>query len=607
MKYSLNVSTNNGICYLNKDNLEFVADKAYSKVFFEMSVNFEKWEDDAYILMPACAYNGNRYKKINRYGYPPMYTLSEIGVNAETLMTDVPALNPDGSGKIEVTSGDMSVPCVGVFYRKAKKGFLIYTEQAVKDKNIGFSVEAGKIVISYPASRSKAYRFAKDYVCDVDKGIAVKSNETIISQFKIFNFDCDSCGQLFEKFFETRKSLLNDERAPFMYTQPLWDIMEKHFNEHNWSGKYYSEINKDWKCGWTGCGMSSYPLMKFGDEQSKDRAVSTLDFMTGHQADSGFYYCVQQGKIFDDSFGNDGLQGLHLVRRSGDCLNFIYKHFEFVEPKQQWIDSAQKCANGFVKLYDTYGTFGQYVDIDSGQLIVGTSCAGAAVISGLVRSAMYFDEDKYLQIAKQAGEMYYQKYVSQGVTNGSIGDALCAPDSESIFAFVEGYVLLYEATKDDKWLMYAQEALYIASSWVVTYRYQFPEQSEFKRLGINTVGSIFANVQNKHSAPGICTSSGDYIYRLYKYTKNKKYLELLLDIVSFIPQCISTEERPIYATMEVKDGSEKLPSGYICERVNMSDWEGFSSVGNVFCGSCWCETSIILTYSELIYEYKLKW
>lgn len=607
MKYSLNKSTHNGSCYLHKNDVEFISDKKYSEAFFEMSIDFEEWEDDAYILMPACAYNGNRYKKINRYGYPPMYTISEIGVNAETLITDVPALNPDGSGKIEVTSGDMSVPCVGIFYRKAKKGFLVYTEQAVKDKNIGFSVEAGKIVISYPALRSKAYRFAKSYVSNVDKGIATEPNEKIISQFKIFSFDCDDCSQLFKKFFETRKSLLNDERTSFMYTNALWDIMEKHFNKHNWSGQYYSEINKNWKCGWTGCGMSSYPLLKFGNEQSNARAVSTLDYMTEHQADSGFYYCDRQVKILDDCFENVELQGLHLVRRSGDCLNFIYRHFDVVEPKQQWIDSARKCADGFVKLYDTYGTFGQYVDVDSGKLIVGTSCAGASAISGLIRSAKYFKEDKYLQIAKLAGEMYYQKYVSQGVTNGGIGDALCVPDSESIFAFVEAYVLLYEATSEYNWLLYAQEALHIASSWVVTYRYQFPEQSEFKRLDINTVGSIFANVQNKHSAPGICTSSGDYIYRLYQYTKNEKYLELLLDIISFIPQCISTEEKPIYATMEVKDGPEKLPSGYICERVNMSDWEDFSSIGNVFCCSCWCETSIILTYCELIYEYKLKW
>ena len=159
------------------------------------------------------------------------------------------------------------------------------------------------------------------------------------------------------------------------------------------------------------------------------------------------------------------LKGLHLVRRSGDVLNFLCRHFSVKQPKESWVNSARLCAESFVKLYDTYKTFGQYVDIESGKLMVGSSCAGANVIPGLVRAAEYFDEKKYLQTAKQAGEMYYREFVSQGITSGGIGDALCVPDSESIFAFVEGYVLLYEATKEQKWLCYAKAALHIAASW----------------------------------------------------------------------------------------------------------------------------------------------
>jgi hypothetical protein len=37
----------------------------------------------------------------------------------------------------------------------------------------------------------------------------------------------------------------------------------------------------------------------------------------------------------------------------------------------------------------------------------------------------------------------------------------------------------------------------------------------------------------------------------------------------------------------------------MCERVNMSDWEGKSRIGGVFYGSCWCEVSCLLTYTEV--------
>ena len=50
-----------------------------------------------------------------------------------------------------------------------------------------------------------------------------------------------------------------------------------------------------------------------------------------------------------------------------------------------------------------------------------------------------------------------------------------------------------------------------------------------------------------------------------------------------------------------------LPVGYVSERVNMSDWEGTYAVGNVFDASCWCESSILMTFSDLIREKNLTW
>ena len=68
-----------------------------------------------------------------------------------------------------------------------------------------------------------------------------------------------------------------------------------------------------------------------------------------------------------------------------------------------------------------------------------------------------------------------------------------------------------------------------------------------------------------------------------------------------MPQCVSTEERPIYDwDHEYGNPNGKLPAGYICERVNTSDWEYDMCVGGVFNVSCWCETSVILTFLELM-------
>ena len=72
---------------------------------------------------------------------------------------------------------------------------------------------------------------------------------------------------------------------------------------------------------------------------------------------------------------------------------------------------------------------------------------------------------------------------------------------------------------------------------------------------------------------------------------------------------MSTDKRPIYSWDVPKDASllnddsirvegEKLPQGFICERVNMSDWESFRCIGGVFNGSCWCEVSNLLFLAD---------
>jgi hypothetical protein len=52
-------------------------------------------------------------------------------------------------------------------------------------------------------------------------------------------------------------------------------------------------------------------------------------------------------------------------------------------------------------------------------------------------------------------------------------------------------------------------------------------------------------------------------------------------------QYLSRADRPV--------GS--MPPGWMNERVNLSDWA--EGVGEIFHGSCWCETSMMLVWSEI--------
>jgi hypothetical protein len=153
------------------------------------------------------------------------------------------------------------------------------------------------------------------------------------------------------------------------------------------------------------------------------------------------------------------------------------------------------------------------------------------------------------------------------VTTGGPGDAVLAPDSESLAGLLESLVTLWEITGDGDWLPPASLAARQHSTRAMPYDYAFPAGSEFARLDLRSAGTVFANAQNKHSAPGLCTHSGWALFRLFRATGETGGLRLAARIARTLPQCVSLPERPIHTP----DGWA-LPSGWINERVNTSDW-----------------------------------
>jgi hypothetical protein len=602
MKYNLELYSDNGTLTYSDSVLTFIAESDSDNAQYGMKFDFSDWEDDAYIFMPACAYNGNRFKKLY-VKYPPMYTEDTMGINPEPIITDLPALNPDGSGSIEVTSGDLATPLIAVYYRHKKEAIFIFTEQECKDKNIGYTVENGKIEIKFPTMRSVSYRMARTNEPSGDTGIFVKKGEKISSRVIINSIPCQTLMDFYQYFFENRKLLLDHKPCENMYTDELWNIMEEHLNRDNYTGEYYF-VGKAgvWQCGWVGGSLATAPLFKLGTQNSKKRCENTLDFMSKNVSKFGFFYSPisLNGENTFDGGGKPNMPNAMLTRKNGDALCYLIKNFELTKPRKNWIKAAKNCADAFIKVYDRYGELGHFINIETGEMLAGGTASGATVITALLRAGVYFGEKRYIDVAKALGEDYYRRFVEKGLIYGGPRETLCAPDSESSYAMLEALISLYELDNDEKWLSYAKDALHIFSSYVMSYTYRFPLGCEFARLNINTVGSVFASVQNKHSSPGIATSSGEAIYKVYKYTKNEKYLELLRDIVRFIPQCVSTEEKPIYA----RDNSALLP-GWICERVNTSDWENYDCIGTVFNVPCWPQTSLMLSFSELIADEKI--
>jgi hypothetical protein len=80
------------------------------------------------------------------------------------------------------------------------------------------------------------------------------------------------------------------------------------------------------------------------------------------------------------------------------------------------------------------------------------------------------------------------------------------------------------------------------------------------------------------------------LLKYFRATGDRRALDLLTDIAHGVPQYISRADHVI----------GRLKPGEMCERVNLSAWEGARNVGGSIFGSCtWVETAALLTVTEL--------
>ncbi len=148
----------------------------------------------------------------------------------ETCITDVPRLNPDGSGKIELTSGDPAVPCIGVYKRCENKGYLLFTVQEIGGKNIGLAYEYGKMILTYPAKRDEIYQ-----IFAMHKNEVPYIEEKTEIPYKLLEFDCHSIEEFYQKFFDNRKIMgMDDTLPPVLSKEEQWAIHAEKFDNYCW-------------------------------------------------------------------------------------------------------------------------------------------------------------------------------------------------------------------------------------------------------------------------------------------------------------------------------------------------------------------------------------
>ncbi len=591
------VTLENGLCEQTAVQLEAIIDN---------------WNVGNYVLLPGAVYDGNRFTSLPM-AYPPlMDNPTYFHPKLPITISNVPRLNTwIGESKIEQTTGDPATPAMGFFSASEKQMMWLLTGQRTRFGNSGLTVEESDsraqctFSITAPAMRKQRQTMVNQVLSD-DRAPDWQAGDSLQLKARLYVDRAKTVQDLFDRFVEIRQDLTGPAKLthqlPF---HAAFDIQQKKYNEQNWdeSRGYYSvgmreNMAQDWQLGWVGGLMATLPLLANGDSLSVERAIQNIEtIISKTQAPSGFYYGIGNGTNWHgDGFTTPHPHNMHMVRKSADALYYLSKQFLLMEKlnpewhcPDQWRQALMDLADAFVKLWDEYGQFGQFVDVETGKMLVYGSTAGALAPGGLALAAHYLREDSYLRVAEKSAQFYYNRDVKNGLTTGGPGEILQCPDSESAFALLESFVTLYVITGKSKYKDMAVAMAKQCATWVVSYDYLFPQESLFGRLDMKSAGSVIANVQNKHSAPGICTLSGNSLLHLYRATADPFYLNVLRDISHNITQYLSREDRPV----------GDMPPGWMNERVNLSDWEGADKVGDIFHGSTWAEVACLLTATEI--------
>lgn len=579
-----------------------------------VEVVVDTWSVKNYVLMPAAAYDGNRFESRRIFYSPKLLEPKDIGPDKPPVISDVPRLNiQDGPSFIVDRAGAMTTPSVGFFAPADGEGFWMLFSQKSGLGDYGCKVTENRernqaiFGISAPVVRElHKYRITDNQFPSDDKAPDWRAGQKVSIPLQLYTFECPQLQVLFDVWNKIRFNLIPKpgplRSLPFSST---FKIQEQKFNSQNWVEKhgYYSVgmremFLQDWQIGWTGGMISTYPLLFAGEPKTRERVLRNFDFVFPCGiAPSGFFY--DSGESTPDGFywyGGDirrpHTANWHLVRKSGDGLYYVVKQFMLmkkaaVEVKAEWDEGLKRVADAFVQLWERYHQTGNYVDSVSGDLIVGGSTSAGIVPAGLTYAYQWFGNSTYLSTAETVAEYLFNFYVKKGLSTGGVGDAMQNPDSESAYGMLESFSVLYEQTGKQKWLDRAEKMASQFFTWITGYNYEFPPESTLGKLEVKTLGAVFANTQNKHAAPGICTYSGVALLRLFRATGKMYYLEMLRDIVRFVPQMLSHPKREISG----------MKSGWMTERVSTTDW--FEGIGELMTGSTWAETSLMLISIEI--------
>lgn len=222
--------------------------------------------------------------------------------------------------------------------------------------------------------------------------------------------------------------------------------------------------------------------------------------------------------IYLRSFGDDMKAMLKAVLRE-DADSYHYKEYiAWTQGFADWLLPQQSPEGGFPRSWK----FGNPEVRDT------STVSSYTVIPYLILLSKATHESKYFDAAVKAAEHCWSLQ-KQGVFSGGTIDNPDVIDKEAGTLSLEAYLMLFEETRDEKWLARAKAAASFSETWIYAWNVPMPEDDVDSLLDlkkdISTVGMQL--ISTGHSLTDCYMAFDvDEFAKLYKYTNDQHYYDV---------------------------------------------------------------------------------
>jgi hypothetical protein len=227
------------------------------------------------------------------------------------------------------------------------------------------------------------------------------------------------------------------------------------------------------------------------------------------------------------------MEGLTFLRLLTDDMFYMLTAWEREHKMGQshplWLQRCKEFGGWLLTKQDSEGGFPRAWIRNSNEVAMPSKLNTYNAMAFLVKLSQVTGEKKYLDASIKAGNFSWESGQYSGTFVGGTPDNPNVIDKEAAVLSLNGYLSLYEATKEKKWLDRARLAGNVGETWIYIWNIPMPADIEDKYLswkhGVSTIGQQLIATGHSGADSWMSHDVTNYV-KLYKYTNDVHYLEV---------------------------------------------------------------------------------